>query len=119
MTGTTTHRITADLPLQPAKGEEGETIYLKVDVTYTYLPGNPGVRTHRNGDPGWPPDPAELDLLSVVLIDGRKPGDPVTEADLNRPGPAELKLMAENWLADEGYDLACQLADRERHGDWE
>jgi hypothetical protein len=115
----TEHRITADLPLQPARGGEGETVYVKADITYTYLPGTPGCRTLSNGDPGWPPEPAEVEVLSAVLIDERKPGDPVTEAELERPTAAELKLMAENWLADEGYDLACQLAERERHGDWE
>jgi hypothetical protein len=108
----TEHRITADLPLQPAKGSEGETVYLKADITYTYLPGWDGDRID-NRYLAW------VDLEKVVLIDKRKPGDPVTAAELERPTAAELKLMAENWLADEGYDLACQLAERERHGDWE
>lgn len=47
---------------------------LKVEITGTYSPGRPGVHTLRNGDPGYPADPAEFNVEKVELLgvnDGR------------------------------------------------
>ena len=35
-------------------------------VQAQYTRGSPGVYTQRNGDPGWPDDPDEIEVLSVV-----------------------------------------------------
>lgn len=38
-------------------------------ITFTYSPGRPGTWYKRNGDPGDPPEPDELDIESVK-VDG-------------------------------------------------
>jgi len=38
-----------------------------VEVSYAYSPGRPGKMYLRNGDPGYPDEPAELEILSVPL----------------------------------------------------
>ena len=43
-------------------------------VTYTYSPGKPEVRYQRNGDPGWPAEPAEVEIVSVKIA-----GEPVPD----------------------------------------
>ena len=37
-----------------------------VDVSYTYSAGRPAVMYLRNGDPGYPEEPAEIEILSVT-----------------------------------------------------
>lgn len=81
--------------------------WLKVDhqkvlVTYAYYPGHPGRHTMPNGDPGYPPEPAEteihaarvwlydpesktwnnsgVDLFALNLFDGTKLGEELDEA---------------------------------------
>jgi len=36
-----------------------------IDVSFNYYPGDPGVRTYSNGDPGYPPSPPEFEIISV------------------------------------------------------
>jgi hypothetical protein len=36
-------------------------------VEYQYVPGRPAVMYLRNGDPGYPADPEEVDILSVFI----------------------------------------------------
>ena len=38
---------------------------LLLDVDYTYTPGNPGCMYQVNGDPGWPPEGPEIDILAI------------------------------------------------------
>jgi hypothetical protein len=40
-----------------------------VVVTANYLAGSPGARTLSNGDPGYPPDPPEVEICQVALAD--------------------------------------------------
>lgn len=40
---------------------------LEVEIEYDYTPGDPGCRTLRNGDPGWPPSPPEIEITNVWL----------------------------------------------------
>lgn len=40
----------------------------EVEVQYTYSPGRPGEMYLRNGDPGYPPDPAEAEIIAVYLF---------------------------------------------------
>lgn len=62
------------------------------DVTYTFQKGDPGCMYQRNGDPGWPPEPPEIEIVEV-----RVQKDQV---------PAWFALAVEqsgsvwNWLAD-------------------
>jgi hypothetical protein len=37
------------------------------EVEFGYTPGSPGCHTQRNGDPGWPADPAEYEFLAIRL----------------------------------------------------
>lgn len=73
-------RITIEWPMYTLddKGEDVETIY---DVTCFLTKGDPGCHTMRNGDPGWPPSPAECDIESIKLQGlGKQPGidlDPI------------------------------------------
>lgn len=53
------HQIDYTLDL----GEFGER---EVTVKYTYSPGRAGSMYARNGDPGDPPEPAEIDIFSVI-----------------------------------------------------
>jgi hypothetical protein len=39
-----------------------------LEVEYYYQPGDPGVHTYANGDPGHPPTPPEVDITSVQWI---------------------------------------------------
>ena len=42
---------------------------LPVDITYAYTPGRPAVMYLRNGDPGYPADPPEVDFIAVTCAD--------------------------------------------------
>lgn len=48
-------------------GQDG--LRQQCDVTYTgkFIPGDPGVHTFSNGDPGYPPSPAEFDIESIEV----------------------------------------------------
>jgi len=35
---------------------------------FHYSPGSPGCHTQRNGDPGWPPDPPEVEVESLTRV---------------------------------------------------
>jgi hypothetical protein len=37
---------------------------------FHYSPGRPGCHTQRNGDPGWPADPPEIEVDCVKHADG-------------------------------------------------
>jgi len=39
-----------------------------VEVSYAYSPGRPGRMYMPNGDPGYPDEPAEVEILSVPLF---------------------------------------------------
>lgn len=54
---------------QTIERDEGE---IEITVEYTYEPGCPGQMYNRFGDPGDPPEPAEVDILSVTDNDGNK-----------------------------------------------
>lgn len=60
---TRSRRIVVPVTLERA-GEEVEA-----EVVCTYHPGVPGCRTQRNGDPGWPDDPPEVEIEEVRRAD--------------------------------------------------
>ena len=84
--------------------DEREVAYPTVDVTFTYKRGSPAVMYQRNGDPGWPAEPAEVELVGAKLIDG----------DGLQPTPDQLNDWAQDWLDnDAGFNLAVEYAQAE------
>lgn len=81
-------------------------------VDGTYKAGTPDVRFLSNGDPGYPGDPPEFDIISVEADDG----DPVTGLDCDNDEfyyrvineaentlHAETEKMRNDFLADQAY----------------
>jgi len=93
----TLHTIKTELEVETAGG----VFCPKLEITYSYLPGSPAVYYQRNGDPGWPADPAELELINVKLIDGNGL-DPTDQ---------QVQKWANDWLDDAGYSEACGHAE--------
>lgn len=60
----------------PFEIEGTEVIF---DVSYTIHPGTPGRMYLSNGDPGWPPEGPELEILDMKMKDG----EPVPSAIYN------------------------------------
>jgi hypothetical protein len=86
----------------PIGGDDIEVAYPKINVIFTYLPGSPGVRYLRNGDPGYPPDPAELEFVSAALLDG----------DGCNPKPEHVAKLAQEYLdSDDGYRYLCEVGE--------
>lgn len=56
------HKMTAWAPF----GLEPDS--LEVLIEYKFSPGRPAKMYLRNGDPGYPADPAEVDFLSAKLV---------------------------------------------------
>jgi hypothetical protein len=54
-----------------------------VIVEYEYTPGRPGMRTLRNGDPGYPDEPAQVNIIQVLvngaMVDADKFADSVLD----------------------------------------
>lgn len=51
---------TITVPIELHDGSEVE-----IEVAYTYSPGSPGRMYMPNGDPGYPPEPPEIEFLAV------------------------------------------------------
>lgn len=49
---------------------DGQEIELEIDASCT--PGDPGCHTLRNGDPGYPPEPPEAEILKVTRLDSNE-----------------------------------------------
>lgn len=79
-----------------------ESDALEVWITYLFTPGRPAVMYLRNGDPGYPADPAEVELVSAKLV-----YHPINDA---------MQKMLDEWAVefladDEGYQDACFVAE--------
>lgn len=48
-----------------------EGVTLLGSVTYRYQKGDPGCIYQRNGDPGWPPEPPEIEVTAAE-VDGKE-----------------------------------------------
>lgn len=84
--------------------DEREVAYPTVEITFTYIPGSPAVIYQRNGDPGWPAESPELELVSAKLVHG----------DGLAPTPDQLNDWAQDWLdSDYGFNLAADHAQTE------
>lgn len=46
---------------------EIEGVEVACDVTYSLTKGSPAVMYQRNGDPGWPAEPPELEVFNVKV----------------------------------------------------
>lgn len=97
---TTTHKIAATWA---AQGDAE----IDAEIVFRFTPGHPAVMYLRNGDPGYPAEPAEVELISVTANVAQ--GDCFD--DLRQKA---LDDWAAEWLADEGYGLACAKAEDER-----
>lgn len=82
---------------------DGEVFYPKIDIAYTYIPGSPAVMYQRNGDPGWPAEAPEIEVISSVLTD-----DDNMEYE---PTAKELMQWADEWIHDTGFYNACEEAE--------
>ena len=72
-------------------------------ITFEFRAGRPEVRTIRNGDPGYPADPDEVEFVSVEP----GAGDAGVFSDMAQQA---LEDEAETWLSSEGYDAAIEIA---------
>ncbi len=75
--------LTHEFTRENADGTESE---FEADIAYS--PGDPGCRTMRNGDPGWPPDPPNVEFLAVFeMRDGKRvreiPVESLTENEID------------------------------------
>lgn len=52
---------------------EIEDTEILADVTYVYTKGDPGCMYQRNGDPGWPPEPPECEVVKVQIANADSP----------------------------------------------
>ena len=83
-------------------GGETEVAYPEAQITYKYWPGRPAYTPRGEFGPIDPPDPADVELVSVKLLDG----------DGLSPTYEELRQWAEEWLeSDVGFRLACRRAE--------
>ena len=75
---------------------------------FRYTRGRPEVRYLRNGDPGYPADPAEVELVHVELEEG-----------MTLPPKlfACIEAWAAEYLAGDGYEPACEMAHANLQGD--
>jgi hypothetical protein len=79
---------------------EHEGREIPVNLTFEYRPGRKGVRTLRNGDPGYPDDPDELEAVAFQTWENK-----LSSAEL-----VALTEWANDYLNDEGYDDAVDWA---------
>ncbi len=107
-----THAI--EVPVTFPINNEGdrEVCYPRIEVTFSYLPGSPGCWTQRNGDPGWPADPAEIEIIKAVMVDGDGVTDPHDTPDPDPDGT--IRDWVNAYLdRDEGYQILCDLAEND------
>lgn len=83
--------------------DEFEVAYTTVRIEYSFSKGSPAVMYQRNGDPGWPAEPAEVEALDAKLIEG----------DGLDPTADQVWQWAQDWIDGDGYDLACDNAARD------
>jgi hypothetical protein len=98
------HIIEAEIEVQVQMDENGiDVVYPQIEIVYSYLRGSPAVMYQRNGDPGWPAEGPELEVMDVTLTD---------DAGLD-PDAKQLMAWAEEWLHGAGYYKACENAEED------
>lgn len=94
----TDHRILIPLMIPVGYGDNVRSVEIKTRIYYR-------LTTDLEPEVIW----AELDKDDLQRLAG--------QIDVTQlPGPIELKLIAEVWIGDEGYDMALENA---RNGGWE
>ena len=105
------YAMTATIPVGPR--DEGAEVDCR--ITFNYTPGHPEVRYLRNGDPGYPAEPAEVEFVSAEPWCNGKPSPfDGAFADLQHK---QLQEIAADWLADhedEALDHVAGEDDRAR-----
>jgi hypothetical protein len=103
----TQHTIDADIyvKFRVSGLDDGfESTTIRAKLIFSYLQGSPGCGP-RYSHGGLPPDPAEVSLVDVKLIDG----------DGLDPTREQLVQWAEDYLeSDNGYKHACHCAEDAR-----
>jgi hypothetical protein len=94
-----THKLMATLPHgDPDLGAE-----IECQITFSYTRGRPAVMYLRNGDPGYPADPAEIELVSAT---------PTQDGKYYSAGAENLEWLhdfARDWLeSDDGQNAAFE-----------
>jgi hypothetical protein len=98
----TPHIIDAKISMPLGDGEDSTLITVRIKFDFL---------------PEWKPDGTDPGAAAEVEFDSAKLID---DGGLqNPPQGVDLEDLCRDWLADEGYEPACQIAERERHGDWE
>jgi hypothetical protein len=95
------HKLRATIPHGPS--DEGAEI--EVEIAFNYTRGRPAVMHLRNGDPGYPAGPDEVEFLDAAPLCNGKPSPfHGAFADLERQW---LNDLAEAWLnSNEGQNEA-------------
>lgn len=73
------------------------------EITFEFRAGRPARMYLRNGDPGYPADPDEIEFVSI----SPGAGDAGVFSDLAQQA---LEDEADTWLSSEGYDAAIEIA---------
>ena len=85
---------------------------VELRIHYTFRPGSPAVMYQRNGDPGWPEDPDEIELDYVEIATAPQP----RSSDWRRVLHGEhrfgqyLQIWAETYLEDHFADVIENVA---------
>ena len=72
--------------------------YPILEVILIATGGGPEVLYQRNGGPGWPAEPVEIEVIASKLVAG----------DGLHPTPEQVRDWADQWLAD-NYDEALKI----------
>jgi hypothetical protein len=100
------HSIQAEIEVEVPGSNGQEYCYPVIEIVYNYSPGCPAVMYQRNGDPGWPAEPAEVEVMDVTLLE---------DGGLAEVDAKTLMKWAEDWIQDKGYYRACEEAELD-HG---
>lgn len=105
----TTHTIDVDFEeLVPEPGvpeSHQQVVYPEVRITYTYLPGAPAYTPRGEYAPIDPPEPPEIEVTSVELLDAKGLA----------PDAARVRAWGDAWMQDDrNFWFAVGNAMRER-----
>lgn len=79
-------------------------------ITFEFRAGRPEVRTLRNGDPGYPADPDEIELVSI----SPGAGEHGVYSDIAQQW---LVDEAQTWLETDGFDEAMSIVAKDHAAD--